>query len=608
MKETKFITQNKDKWLGFEKKLEKNDIDLDTVSKGYHHISDDLAYAKTHYNNRSIKLYLNSLAKKIHQKINTVSLFSVKDIFKFWKDDLILISFKARKEIAFSFILFFVGLAIGVFSTIMDDSFPSQVLSDRYVEMTKANIEKGDPMAVYKKMEPFKMFLRIGFNNLLVSFKVFIEGIFFGLGSILSLLFHGVMVGAFQTYFINEGVVFDSLLTIWMHGSIEIPCIILACSAGLILGKGFLFPQTYTYKQSIKIHSVYALKLFIGLVPFIILAALIEGFVTRFTDLNNIIRALFILVSVGFMIYYFWILPKMRSKQGKYKQFTQTVYLNNDTENIDLTEPKKNSQIFQETFTLFISKFNKLFLYSCLLSVIFVALLQLINSARIEDKYDKIFGAPIIRLFDKVTFVFSPSANMANYLLAVLLYGSFTLLTIYLFKKLKFKLANYVTVFVVFLLFFLFFEFNMFATSALIFFVFPLLIQVVIINVYKQFTLFNSILYFFKKSSNVYFKSLRLNIGLYLVFFLIVYIVNTPLELFISNFFSSTTSIPNLTYYLNIFNNLIKNVVQLSYFSVFIIGNLLLFFSSEEIENATNLKEKIAMLTIQKKAYGIEKE
>ena len=70
MRETKFIEQNKEKWSKFEKILDDNKKDPGELSEVFIDITDDLSYARTHYPNRSVTVYLNSLAQKIFQKLN----------------------------------------------------------------------------------------------------------------------------------------------------------------------------------------------------------------------------------------------------------------------------------------------------------------------------------------------------------------------------------------------------------------------------------------------------------------------------------------------------------------------------------------------------------
>ena len=69
MKETAFINQNKKKWAKFERMSKQNQSDPDELSDLFIEITDDLAYARTHYSKRSVKVYLNSLAQKSFQGI-----------------------------------------------------------------------------------------------------------------------------------------------------------------------------------------------------------------------------------------------------------------------------------------------------------------------------------------------------------------------------------------------------------------------------------------------------------------------------------------------------------------------------------------------------------
>ena len=70
MKESNFIEQNKEKWEGFEKNLIKKDATPQEISKLFVQITDDLSYARTFYNKRSVKLYLTGVAKLLFNDIN----------------------------------------------------------------------------------------------------------------------------------------------------------------------------------------------------------------------------------------------------------------------------------------------------------------------------------------------------------------------------------------------------------------------------------------------------------------------------------------------------------------------------------------------------------
>jgi hypothetical protein len=108
----------------------------------------------------------------------------------------------------------------------------------------------------------------------------FVYGIFFGIGTLWVLFYNGIMIGAFEQMFFAKGLGWQSLLVIWIHGTIEISAIVIAGCAGLIVGASILFPGTYNRMQSFKVGVKDALKIILCLVPFFITAAILESYVT----------------------------------------------------------------------------------------------------------------------------------------------------------------------------------------------------------------------------------------------------------------------------------------------------------------------------------------
>ena len=63
MRETQFIKQNQEKWSEFEETLKGEAKDADRLRNLLVQITDDLSYTRTFYPNRSVRVYLNSLAQ-----------------------------------------------------------------------------------------------------------------------------------------------------------------------------------------------------------------------------------------------------------------------------------------------------------------------------------------------------------------------------------------------------------------------------------------------------------------------------------------------------------------------------------------------------------------
>ncbi|MEL6140847.1 MAG: stage II sporulation protein M, partial [Bacteroidota bacterium] len=311
MRETQFIDRNHKKWAEYEAALRRERQDPKLLSELYVHTTDDLSYSRTFYPNRSVRVYLNGLAQRTFLKIYRGRRGEAARFLTFWSDELPRIMFTNRRLLLLSLGIFVLAMLIGVVSYIIDPSFAELILSDNYMEMTRANIRNGDPMAVYKERGQFSMFLAITFNNVYVAFMTFIMGAFFAVGTVVILIRNGIMLGVFQYFFVDQGLFRESFLTIWIHGALEISSIVIAGAAGLVMGKGLLFPGTYSRLQAFGRSAREGLKIMLGTVPLFIIAGFLEGYLTRHTELHEGLRLFFILFCFAFVIWYFWVYPKI---------------------------------------------------------------------------------------------------------------------------------------------------------------------------------------------------------------------------------------------------------------------------------------------------------
>ena len=316
MREAAFVKQNKDKWLKFESILaNKIIIDPDKLSSLYIEITDHLSYAKTFYGNSNTEFYLNQLASNAHQKIYKTKKESKNRIISFFKTEFPTMFYQHHRELLIAFLVFVLFIVVGAFSAANEGDFVRSILGNGYVNMTLENIEKGDPMAVYKQQGEFNMFLGITLNNIRVALMAFAYGILLGIGSLFIMLQNGIMLGSFQYFFYENGLLWESVRTIWIHGTIEISVIIIAGCAGLVLGNGLLFPGTYTRLESFKRGVKNGLKILMSTIPFFIIAGFLEGFVTRHTEMPDWLAIFIIASSLSLIIFYYVIYPRRIHKK-----------------------------------------------------------------------------------------------------------------------------------------------------------------------------------------------------------------------------------------------------------------------------------------------------
>lgn len=311
MREAAFLKQNADRWKEFESLLAKSGrTDPDQLADLFVQLTDDLSYARTFYPSSKTTQYLNTLAMRVHQAIYRNKRERRNRFITFWKEEVPLVMWESRREILYAFTIFVLAIAVGALSAANDSTFVRLILGDSYVNMTLDNIEKGDPMAVYKKMEEAEMFAYITFNNIQVSLYAFVAGIFLSFGTAYILFSNGIMLGSFQYFFYEQGLLLTSILSIWIHGTLEISAIVIAGGAGLTIGNSILFPGTYSRRESFLRGARRGLKMIVGLVPVFIVAGMLESFVTRYTDMPVVLSTTIILSSLAFVLWYFVIQPR----------------------------------------------------------------------------------------------------------------------------------------------------------------------------------------------------------------------------------------------------------------------------------------------------------
>jgi uncharacterized membrane protein SpoIIM required for sporulation len=396
MRETNFIKQNKEKWKAFERLLEHDEKDPDKLNDLFVQITDDLSYSRTYYPNRSVRVYLNNLAQQVFYSIYKSKRLRGGRLWFFWTDELPQLVYEARQAFRLSLVIFILSMLIGMLSSHMNPEFPRVILGDNYVDMTIENINSGDPMAVYKEKGEFGMSLGITANNLFVAFLTFGLGIFFGIGSAGVLISNGVMVGAFQYFFIEKGLFQESFLTIWTHGTLEISAIIIAGAAGITMGRGLSFPGTLTRLQAFQISARRGMKIMFGIAPIIILAGIIEGYLTRYTETPDIIRLLFILLCLAFILGYFVYYPVRKARIGFKAPIKDTELPPDNLQEIRFDRIKTSGEVFSDIFRFYKKILNQILLLAIAAGLLFCVCAVLINTDGINGLFihpNQLFGA-----------------------------------------------------------------------------------------------------------------------------------------------------------------------------------------------------------------------
>lgn len=117
-------------------------------------------------------------------------------------------------------------------------------------------------------------------NNVQVAFLAFAGGALAGLGTGFILVLNGIMLGSVAGAFANEGQSLHLWTFVLPHGIIELTAICIAGAAGLWLGAGILLPGRRTRREVLVTHGREASALILGVAIMLLIAGLIEGFIS----------------------------------------------------------------------------------------------------------------------------------------------------------------------------------------------------------------------------------------------------------------------------------------------------------------------------------------
>src|ERR1035437_2188415 len=301
MREIAFIKQNKSKWLDFEQSFkDKNQRNPDEFADLYIQLLNDHCFSQTYYPKSKTTIYLNFLVSQMYRKIYKTRRMEHNRVAYFFRTEVPSLVYQYRKQVLFAFVLIFFFSMLGALPARNDQTFVRLILGDDYVNMTLKNIDKGDPMAVYKSGNSLGSFIGITMNNIGVAARAYIYGLSAGILTFYIALQTGIMLGSFQYFFYEHGVFAASLRGIWLHGAMEIFSIVISTAAGFILAGSLLFPKTYSRMYSFKTGVRDSLKVFVSTLPFFVAAGFIEGFVTRHS--NTIPLWVNVLIIVGTLV------------------------------------------------------------------------------------------------------------------------------------------------------------------------------------------------------------------------------------------------------------------------------------------------------------------
>jgi uncharacterized membrane protein SpoIIM required for sporulation len=282
---TQWIEKRKPFWNQIEKLIERslqsgvNSLtrsELQNLSLLYRQIAADLAIVREDSSSVEFARYLNQLLARAHGVIYARRGTGFQTILTFFLQSYPKIFRQNRNYCISAFLVFFAGALMGTFLTLRNPDFAPVILGPRMVETIKQGKMWTHSIIAMKPIASSAIMT----NNMSVSFMAFAMGISAGIGTLYMLCFNGLLLGVIGVACGTAGMSLPLWSFVAPHGVVELPAIFIAGGAGLKIAHGLLFPGVIPRKESLVRAGKQSVSLVVGVVPMLVIAGLVEAFVS----------------------------------------------------------------------------------------------------------------------------------------------------------------------------------------------------------------------------------------------------------------------------------------------------------------------------------------
>ncbi len=242
----------------------------------YRAVTSDLALARRDYQGQKVSLFLNQLLTRAHSYIYQQDVSDWRQIPRYFTQTFPR-TFRQTWVFTFiAFLLFAVPALVGYRLAYINPDI-AEPLDLVFIRETLADSETWTDIPVEQR--PYTAAFIMS-NNIRVAILAFGGGITFGLFTLYMLITNGLVIGAVLGLAAHYGMGQTLVEFIIGHGVIELSVIFIAGGAGLQLGWALFNPGPYNRRDALGLAARRAVYLMIAAVPLLVVAGLIEGFIS----------------------------------------------------------------------------------------------------------------------------------------------------------------------------------------------------------------------------------------------------------------------------------------------------------------------------------------
>jgi uncharacterized membrane protein SpoIIM required for sporulation len=287
MADDRFIETHKTAWQRLEdllklldgsslRRLRKEEVR--ELGRIYRRTASDLAIARAESRDPRLINYLNSLVIRAHGRIYQADPQGGSRVKEFFVRDFPQTFRRTWRYTAVSFSVFALFSVIGFLGTKYDPEFSELVgVPPAFREMfIETKTHWWEDLNEANQVGASAIFT----HNIQVTIYTFAFGAMFGVGTLFYLAYNGAAIASVLSLTYSAGFGNDLLTFMVAHGVIELSCIFIAGGAGLLIGSALVMPGDLSRADALKSRGKDAVRLMMGVAVFLVIAGLIEGFIS----------------------------------------------------------------------------------------------------------------------------------------------------------------------------------------------------------------------------------------------------------------------------------------------------------------------------------------
>lgn len=307
-----FLTERRSAWQQLESLLTQTKTDIRRLSpqeladlgRLYRAATSDLALAQRDFPNQRVTHYLNGLVGRAHAQIYQEEPLRRRALQQFYRHDFPLLYRALLPYTSLCFGVFLIGAMIAFFVT-WRSTDAIYVFAGPGVEPLVEQVEAGKMWTEIAPAERSAASSFILTNNIRVMFLTFAGGITAGVLTFWVILSNGLNIGAIFGLLQAHGMSGHLAEFVVAHGFIELSVIFLAGGCGLYMGDALIRPGLLTRRTALIGRSRQSVQLILGCIPLLILAGVIEGFISP-SGLPWPVKVAVGLLT-GVLLHYYWL-------------------------------------------------------------------------------------------------------------------------------------------------------------------------------------------------------------------------------------------------------------------------------------------------------------